>query len=87
MERDRRSIGWQCQAVLAEHRRDDVAERACRIHVYVGLVMFQARPKFCPARRAANTAATRSRSFSAQLVAERFNPQFEHPITMHLYNI
>jgi len=47
--------------------------------------MFQARPELCPARRAAHTAAAQTRSFSAQLIAERFYPQLEHAITTHLY--
>lgn len=85
MERDRRGVGRQRQAVLAEHRRDNVAERARRVHVYVGLVMFQARPELCPARRAAHATAARPRSFSAQFVAEWFYPQFEHSVASHLW--
>lgn len=85
MERYRRGVCRQRQAVLAEHGRDDVAERARGVHVYVGLVVFQARPELCPARRAAHAAAAQSRSFSAQLVAKRFYPQFEHAVAVGLY--
>lgn len=86
MERYWRGVGRQRQAVLAEHGRDDVAERARRVNVDVGLVMFQARPELCPARGPAHAAAAQSRSFSAQFVAERFYPQFEHAVTVHLEN-
>lgn len=74
MERNRRGVGRQRQAVLAEHGRDDVAERARGVHVYVGLVVFEARSELCPARRAAHAAAAQSRSFAAQFIAERFDP-------------
>lgn len=70
VERYRRGVGRQRQAVLAKHGSDDVTERACGVHVYVCLVMFQARPELCPARCTANAAAAQARSFSAQLVAE-----------------
>jgi len=46
--------------------------------------MFQTRAEFCPARRAAHATAAQSRSFSSQLVAERFYPQFEHAVTVRL---
>lgn len=85
MERYRRGVGWQRQAVLAEHGRDDVAERTRRVDIDVGLVVFQARPELRPARRPADASATLSRSFPAQFVAERFYPQFEHAVTARLY--
>lgn len=48
--------------------------------------MFQTRPELCPARCAAHTAAAQTRSFSSQLIAERFYPQFEHAIATHVCN-
>lgn len=84
VERYRRGVGRQRQAVFAEHGRDDVAERARGVHVYVGLVVFQARPELRPARRAANAAAAQSGRLSAQLVAERLDPQFENAVTVDL---
>lgn len=86
MERYRRGVGWQCQTVLAEHGSDDVTERARGVNVYVCLVVFQARPELCPARCAAYATAAQTRSFSAQLVAERFYPQLEHAVATHLKN-
>lgn len=74
MERYRRGVGRQRQAVLAQHGRNDVAERARRVDVNIGLVMFQARPELGPARRAAHATAAQSRRLAAQLVAERFYP-------------
>jgi len=84
VERYRRGVCRQRETVLAEHGRDDIAERARGVHVNVGLVVFQTRAELCPARRAAHAAAAQSRSFSAQLVAERFYAQFEHAVTVHL---
>lgn len=84
MKRYRRGVGRQCQAVFAEYGRDDIPERARGVHVYVGLVMFQARPELSPAWRAAHATAAQSRRFAAQLIAERFYPQLEHAVTTHL---
>lgn len=84
MERYRRGVGRQREAVLAQHGRDHVAERARGVDVDVGLVVFQASPELGTARGAAHSAAAQSRGFAAQLVAERFYPQFEHAVTTHL---
>lgn len=84
MEGYRRGVGRQRQAVLAQHGRDDVAERARGVHVDVGLVVFQARPELGPARRAAHATTAQSGGFSAQFVAERFDPQFENAVTVDL---
>lgn len=84
MKRYRRSVRRQRQAILAQYGRDDVAERARRVDVNIGLIMFQARPELGPARRATHSAAAQSRGLAAKLVAERFYPQFEHAVTGHL---
>lgn len=84
MERYRRGVCRQRQAVFAQHGRDDVAERARRVDVNIGLVMFEARPELGPTWRTTHAAAAQSRGLAAQLVAERFYPQFEHAVAGHL---
>lgn len=79
-----RGVGRQRQAVLAEHGRDDVAERARGVDIYVRLVMFQASTELGSARRSAHAAAAQSRGLAAQLVAKRFYPQLEYAVTAHL---